>query len=211
MSTDVLDQQEVSQNRELLREKTLEQAKSHKASWIKLGQYLYSIYKDKVYKEWGYLSFDGYCGKELGIRQNTASKLLKSYYYLEKKEPMLAKEDESGERSPSELPNYESVNILRLAANNKKLTEEDVQEIRESVIERSSEPKEVRAQVKKILEVRDDRDPTEIRSQRRNSTIKRLSSMLNNAVNELGQDGLVPEYLLKQMKELVEKLNDQVE
>ncbi len=39
---------------ETLREKTAETAKRHKASWIQLGQYLFSIHKDKLYKAWGF-------------------------------------------------------------------------------------------------------------------------------------------------------------
>ena len=45
---------------------------------------------DKHFRTWNYLSFDTYCFKELGIRQTTASKLLKSYSFIEKEEPRLA-------------------------------------------------------------------------------------------------------------------------
>ena len=41
---------------EAIRKKTLEAARQHKASWIELGQYLNAIYKDKHFKEWGFLS-----------------------------------------------------------------------------------------------------------------------------------------------------------
>jgi len=204
-------EQEVTENSELLRERTLEQAKAHKASWIKLGQYLYTVYKDKIYKEWGFLAFDTYCGKELGIRQTTASKLLKSYYFLEKKEPQLVQSDFTESQNLSTVPNYESVNLLRLASNNKNLTEEDLDQIRENVIEKVKDPKEVRSQVKQLLESRDDREPSEIRKQRRNTVIKRLTSTLISVSVELGQDKLLPDHLLKQMNELVEKLNDQIE
>jgi len=210
MSPELLER-ELTENHELLRERTQEQAKAHKASWIKLGQYLYTVYKDKIYKEWGFLAFDTYCGRELGIRSTTASKLLKSYYFLEKKEPQLVQTDFTESQNLSKIPNYESVNLLRLASNNKNLTEEDIDEIRENVIEKIKEPKEVRSQVKQLLEERDNREPSEIRRQKRNATIKRLTSTLISASVELGQDRLLPDYLLKQMNELVEKLKDQIE
>src|SRR4051812_43890779 len=97
-----------------LREKTLETAKRHKASWIQLGQFLYTIYKDKHYKDWGFLTFETYVGKELHLKQTTAVKLLKSYYFLEKEEPKIL--ERANAEDPDELlPSYESVNVLRLA------------------------------------------------------------------------------------------------
>ena len=72
---------------ETIRHRVLQSAKNFKASWIELGQSLYTVYKDKLYKNWGYLTFDAYTSKEIGIRKQTALKLLRSYYFLEKKEP----------------------------------------------------------------------------------------------------------------------------
>ena len=65
-----------------LRYHILESAKSFKTSWVELGRSLYSVWKDKLYKEWGYSTMDAYTGKEIGIRKQTAMKLLKSYYFL---------------------------------------------------------------------------------------------------------------------------------
>ncbi len=36
-----------------LRYHVLESAKNFKSSWIELGRSLYSVFKDKLYKEWG--------------------------------------------------------------------------------------------------------------------------------------------------------------
>jgi len=195
---------------ETLREKTLEAAKQHKLSWVQLGQYLYTVYKDKHYKNWGYLSFETYCGKELRIKQTTASKLLKSYYFLEKSKPDLIKLS-SDQNTSKQAPNFESVNMFRLAQNNKKLTSQDVREIEKAVFEQEKEPKEVRAQMKKLLSERDDRNPKEIKQERRNSTIKRLISTLANAEKELKNGNLLPGYLLDQIGDLVVKLEDQLE
>ncbi|MDD5595453.1 MAG: hypothetical protein PHY94_04300, partial [Candidatus Omnitrophica bacterium] len=71
----------------------LENAKGFKSSWIELGRSLYTVLKDKLYKEWGYGSFDIYTVKEIGIRKQTAMKLLRSYYFLEKEEPAYLKSD----------------------------------------------------------------------------------------------------------------------
>ncbi|MCM8775636.1 MAG: hypothetical protein NC930_04710 [Candidatus Omnitrophica bacterium] len=195
-----------------LRRKTVEAAKRHRASWIELGQYLFHIYRDKNYRNWGYLAFDTYCIKELHIKPSTASKLLRSYAFLEREEPRLAALRVGEEGSPEAIPSYESVNLLRLVKENKKLTDQDYTDLREAVIEAGKEPKEVRAQVKKIIAERDEeRNPKEVRAQRRNSTLKRLITILSSAKSELSEGNWVPAYVLKQMGELIRKLQDQLE
>lgn len=201
----------VETSKENLRQKTIEVARSHKASWIQLGQFLFSIQKDKMYRDWGYLSFETYCVKELCIKQLTASKLLKSYSFLEREEPRIAAAQFSEDESPKSVPNYESVNLLRLAKENKKIAPEQFADIRQAVIQDGKEPKEVRAQVLKMLSEREIKDPADVRRDRRNASIKRLISMLNNTKRELENEGLLPAYLLKQMNELVTKLEDQIE
>ena len=194
-----------------LRKKTMEIARRHKASWIELGQYLFSIHKDKLFKHWGYLAFETYCKKELGIRDTTASKLLKSYMFLEKEEPRIVKNDFAEDAEPKVIPNYESVNILRLAKNNENITPSDFSELRQSVLSQAREPKEVKAQVKKILSDREIKDPIEQRRSRRNSAIKRIVTVLSMTRRELEAEGLLPDYLLKQIADLSKKLEDQLE
>ncbi len=204
---------ETTVDKDSLREKVLEVAKRHKASWLELGQYLYTIYSDKFYKDWGYLSFETYCWKELALKQTTAMKLLKSYYFLEKEEPKILNELVTPDVRPKEIPNYESVNLLRLARENKSFTQEDYKDVRESVIGKVSEPKEVRAQVKRIAteKIEAEQDPKELRRSKRNTAIKKLITFIGNVKNELSSDRLVPDYLIKQMSELVAKLEDQLE
>ncbi len=202
----------VEVQKDSLREKTLEIAKRHKASWIELGQYLFTIHKDKMYKEWGYLVFETYCRKELGIKETTASKLVKSYSFLEKEEPRLASAERFMEEdAPKAVPHYESVNLLRLAKENKELTPHDFADIRKSVIQDAKEPKEVRAQVKQLLSAHEIKDANEERKSRRNTVIKRLVTMLASTRMELESEGLIPAYLIKQMRDLAEKLQDQIE
>ena len=202
----------VETGKEALRQKTQDAAKRHKASWIELGQYLYTIHKDKMYKEWGYLVFETYCKKELGIKETTAAKLLKSYSFLEKEEPRLASTEHFMEESSTKaVPHYESVNLLRLAKENKNLTTNDFADLRESVIQHAKEPKEVRAQVKKMLSEHEVKDPAEVRRTRRNAAIRRLVTILSSTKRELESDGLLPAYLIKQISELAGKLEDQIE
>ncbi|MFA5159362.1 MAG: hypothetical protein WC484_02530 [Candidatus Omnitrophota bacterium] len=193
-----------------LRIKTVEIAKQHKASWIQLGQHLFSIYKNKLYKEWGYQAFETYCQKELSIRETTASKLIKSYSFLEKEEPRIVKPDFTEEETPRKIPDYESVNLLRLAKNNKNIPTNEFAELRNDVLNEGKEVKEVRAQVKKILETHAPKDTPEMKDQKRGSILRRLIGFLNSAKTQLEEEDLVPDYLLKQIDVLTQKLEDQL-
>ena len=73
------------------RYKVLDAARGFKSSWMELGQYLFTVYRDKLFKEWWYLTFEAYTAKEIGIKQPTAMKLLRSYSFLEKEEPVFLK------------------------------------------------------------------------------------------------------------------------
>ena len=195
-----------------LRQQTLEAAKRHKASWIELGQFLYTVHKDKHFKTWGYLTFEAYCKKELAIKETTAAKLLKSYFFLEKEEPRLVQPKFAEEEAPKKLPDYESVNLLRLAKENGKITTEDYADLRDAVINEAKEPKEVRAQVKEIILAQQEaRDPNLVRKERRNTAIKRLVTFLTATKKQLESEGLIPGYLAKQITELAVKLEDQIE
>ena len=81
-SIDRLEEKMKGLDSESLRYHILESAKNFKSSWVNLGQGLYSVWKDKLYKEWGYSTFESFSAKELGIRKQTALKLLRSYYFL---------------------------------------------------------------------------------------------------------------------------------
>ncbi len=194
-----------------LRVKTVEIAKKHKSSWIELGQHLFSIYKNKLYKEWGYQAFETYCRKELGIKDTTASKLLKSYSFLEKEEPRIVKPEFSQEENPRKIPDYEAVNLLRLAKDNKNIPVNDFAELRQEVLNEGKEPKEIRAQVKKILDAQKPKDTPEAKDQKRNSVLRRLIGFLNGAKTQLKEEDLVPDFLLKQIEALTAKLEDQLE
>ncbi len=193
-----------------LRIQTVEIAKKHKASWIQLGQHLFSIYKNKLYKEWGYPAFDSYCKKELGIRDTTASKLIKSYSFLEKEEPRIVKSDYAEDETPRKIPDYESVNVLRLAKNNKNIPTNEFAELRNDVLNEGKECKEVRAQVKRILETHAPKETPEMKDQKRGSILRRLIGFLNSAKTQLEEEDLVPDYLLKQIDTLTQKLEDQL-
>ena len=62
----------------------LENAKNFKRSWIELGRSLYSVWKDKMYKTWGYSTFDAYTSKEINIRKNDIAEIISGPFKREK-------------------------------------------------------------------------------------------------------------------------------
>ncbi len=203
--------QNVNLEQDQLREKIVEVARRHKASWIELGQYLHTIQKNKIFKYWGYLEFDNYCMKELGIKPLTALKMARSYLYLEREEPKIIESHNSSDENPRTIPNYESVNILRLARKNPLLKPNELATLREHVFEEAKEPKDVRARVKHFLSDREVKDSVQVRKTRRNAAIKRLISVLTHTRKELEGEKLLPAHILNQMDELSARLEDQLE
>lgn len=193
-----------------IRDKTLQTAKSYKASWIELGRYLQTIYKDKMYKGWGFLAFETYCKKELGMKEAMASKIIKSFAFLETEEPKLTKPEIFQGDVSRPVPDLDAMNTLRLAKTNKNIPEKDYADIRESVIERGAGHQEIREKVKRIIEDTQDTASAEYKKSRRNSVLRRAISALASAQKECAASKLVPDYLIKQIGDLAVKLEDQL-
>ncbi len=162
-----------------LRYHILESAKNFKSSWIELGRSLYTAWKDKAYKEWGYLNFDVYVSREIGIRKQTAMKLLKSYYFLEKEEPQYLTGEYSGSSGQAAaIPTYESVDILRQAKNKKVLNEDDYRSLKKEIFEKGRDAQELKKGLGVIIRQRREMEPEEAQEKRRLSVLKRLLGQL---------------------------------
>ncbi len=186
---------------ESLRYRVLECAKQFKSSWIELGQHLYAVYKDKHYREWGYATFEFYCAKEIGVRQQTAVKLLKSYYFLEKEEPEYLKG--RNEDKPAGVPSFESVNALRLAKQSDRISEKDYGKIREDVLEKGSEPSEVKKKIKYFLKPVTQKEVSE--ADLKSDAAKKMIAYLENSLGSLTNLSF-PNKVLKKIEELLELL-----
>lgn len=192
---------------ESLRYKVLDTARKFKTSWMELGQYLATVYGDKLFKEWGYLTFEAYCSKEIGIRQATAVKLLKSYSFLEREEPAFLKKQLSGEKKPAEIPSFESVNALRLAKSSERIPERDYNEIREEVLDNGKEEAEVKKKIRYILNSHPRSQAPEEKEKRRDAALRKILSSLRVTKSEL-QELSFPAKVLKQIDDLVDALSE---
>lgn len=190
---------------ESLRYRVLDAARGFKSSWIELGQYLFTVYKDKLFRDWGYQTFETYCGKEIGIRQATALKLLKSYSFLETEEPEYVSKKSLDERKPDRIPSFESVNALRLAHANERISEDQYEELREDILEEGKEDAEVKKKIQYILKTgpKKSSDPAE----EKGAALKKLTLYLKNYKNDVSLDQIPPK-ILKKLDELIEVLED---
>jgi hypothetical protein len=190
-----------------LRYHILESAKNFKCSWIELGRSLYSVYKDKMYKEWGYVNFDVYVCREIGIRKQTAMKLLKSYYFLEKEEPQYLKTDYANSVKPVNIPSYESVDILRQARNKKSLDEDDYRNLKKEIFEKGKDAVEVKKNLGVIIRQRQELDTEEIQEKRRRSTLKRLLGQLRLLKTEVETLKILSVPLVKDLDTLIKNID----
>jgi hypothetical protein len=193
-----------------LRYHILNSAKNFKTSWVELGRSLYSVWKDKLYKEWGYSDFDLYASKEIGIRKQTAMKLLRSYFFLEKEEPEYLKAEFMASQDTAACPSYESVDLLRLARNKKTLDSQDYYRLKKEVFEKGKDSREVKKDLTALIRQRQELEPEEAYQKRRLSTIRRFLSTLKSLKQELEISKLLPAEIIREAASLISKLEAQV-
>lgn len=192
-----------------LRHRVLSSAKDFKSSWIELGQVLFIVYKEKKFKDWGYLTFEAYCQKEVGIRQATGLKLLRSYSFLEHEEPVYLKKLSQNDPAPSQIPSYESVNSLRLVKTSERIPEKDYEKLREDVLDHAGEETQVKKKVRYLLQTYPARrlEDGESLIKRKETAVKRILTQLRAAKTELGELKF-PTAVLKEMDALIARLED---
>ncbi len=192
-----------------LRDLALKSAKSFKQSWIDLGRALYTIWKDKLYKEWGYEKFDTYVTKEIGIRKQTALKLLKSYYFLEKEEPAYLDKDYTESAQSAGIPSYEAIDVLR-QAKNKKVNDEDYQSLKEKIFLKGKDSQEVRRDLTTLMREREELDPEEAWQKRKETNIKRFIGTLKSLKREMEDSKILPTDMSREVNNLIAKLEQQI-
>lgn len=194
-----------------IRYRVLQNVINFKTSWIELGQSLYSVWKDKLYRDWGYLTFEAYASKEVGVRKDTAMKLLKSYYFLEKEEPQYLRKKEAADPSgAASMPSYESVNLLRLAKNKKEIGESDYESLKKNVFERGRDVRDVRKDLTALMRQREEADPQEARKMRKEAAVKRVVATLKALKNDIEISKLLPAGTIKDIRDLIEKLEEEI-
>jgi hypothetical protein len=194
-----------------IRYQILQNAKNFKTSWIELGRSLYSVWRDKLYKEWGYVTFEAYTSKEIGLKKTTVMKLLRSYYFLEKEEPAYLDKGHMMKAETASIPTYESVNLLRLAKKKSLIDENDYVYLRRNVLEKGKDVAEVRKDLTMLMRQREEFTPQEAREQRRVVMVKRFLSTLKALKRELEAAKIVPASVIKEASNLIDKIESNID
>jgi hypothetical protein len=189
-----------------IRHQVLQCAKNFKTSWVELGRSLYAVWKDKNYKAWGYITFEAYTAKEIGIKKQTAMKLLKSYYFLEKEEPELLTKEHTEEASPATIPSYETVNILRLAKDNEAVDKVEYNRLKKDALEGGKEPREIKKDLTMLMRQREELDPEEAREKKRSAAIRRFLGTLKALKTEFETSKMVSGAVLKEVSALIKRI-----
>jgi len=192
------------------RHHVLESAKNFKTSWVELGRALYSVWKDKKFKEWGFTKFDTYTSKEIGIRKQTAMKLLKSYFFLEKEEPRYLQESFMAQADASKVPTYEAVDVLRMAKNKKALDEADYGNLKKGIFEEGKDASQLKRDLTSLIRSRDELEPEEAYKKRREATLRRFLSTLKALQKEIELSKLLPSLIIKEAGHLIDKLESEL-
>ncbi len=174
-------------------------ARQFKSSWVELGEQLTKVKNDGEFQGWGYESFEDYCSREIRIRKETARKLTLAYRYIEAEEPELL----SAERRLQPLPDYRAVDLLRQAREEQNFTDEEYQQLRESVIEQERSLPTVQKQFREVAHLHNppETDPLkELRSAL--TTARRLDGQLDE------MDGIAPEFI-QGLHKLMDELHRQ--
>jgi len=193
-----------------LRYQILQKVKNFKTSWIALGQALYSVWKDKLYKEWGYSTFEAYTAKEIGIKKATAMKLLRSYYFLEKEEPEYLQKDYSEAEEVASIPSCDAVNVLRLAKGKKTLDKDDYSELKKKVFEKGQEARDIKKDLTTLIREREELEPEEDRKKKKIATLKRLLSTLRTMKRDMELLKIVPAAIIKDTAGLIKKIESEI-
>lgn len=197
-------------DKDSMRYQVLQNAKDFKTSWIDLGRALYSVWRDKLYKGWGYGKFEAYSSREIGIRKQTAMKLLKSYYFLEKEEPGYLRSDYIESAPAASVPTCESVDLLRLAKNKKILDDEDYSNLKKEVFEQGKDASQARRDLTTLIRQRQELEPEEAHKKRKFSTVKRLIGVLKSLREEAESQKLLPAPLIREAAALIKKLEEEI-
>jgi hypothetical protein len=193
-----------------LRYHVLESAKNFKISWVELGRSLYSVWKDKLYKDWGFSTFDAYTAKEIGIKKPTAMKLLRSYYFLEKEEPVYLKNDYVESADAAKVPSYEAVDLLRKVKDKKTLDAEDYSKLKKDIFEGGKDAQQIKRDLTSLIRQREELEPEEAYRKKRVATLRRFIGSLKALKQEAEISKLLPAPLIKEAQELIKKIEEQI-
>lgn len=193
-----------------IREQVVEYSKDFKTSWLNLGRHLYAIWQDKLFYGWGFEKFENYTEEELGLKKQLCQKLLKTYLFVEENEPQYLDVDFKGSRDAVNVPNYDAVDVLRLARSKRELNKHDYAMLKAEVFDKGKDASEVRKELTAIMKERKVVDPEEERDNRNEAAIKKLLGALDTFKKDMEVLKLISKDVLDEAEGLMKKLKEQI-
>jgi len=194
-----------------IRESLVDHAKVFKTSWVKLGQAIYPVWKDKLFYAWGFEKFEYYTQRELGIKKSTALKLLKTYFFLEQEEPVYLNENFTESRSAEKVPECDALNVLRMAKRRPELTKDDYQKLRKAIFDKGYNATSVRQDLTSIMKERKPVDPDEEREKRNTAALKKLANAIKSFQKDMDALQMAPAELIEGAAALMQRIQEQVD
>ena len=194
-----------------IRNRILQDARSFKTSWVSLGRSLFAVWKDKLYKEWGFEEFETYIRKEIGIKKPTALKLVRSYSFLENREPAYLQRTESEELGAAKIADYGAVDVLRRADNNRDLGREEYSKLKKYVLEEGRDEKDVRKDLTTMIRQSQGVSPQEERERKRTAVLKRFVGQLKATKKHILVSGGLPDELLADVNSIITRIEKEIE
>jgi hypothetical protein len=179
------------------RHEVLETARRFKSTWFELGKRLAKVRDEALFEGWGYRSFEAYCQKEIRIRKSTADKLTRTFAFVARHEPELARNDDP----PPHAPAFEVVEVLASAEDRGQLSAQEYRSIRDSIWN----PESSQAQLRRELTDRFPRPPEPEGTQ---GNVRRLAQAARRLAQELGASRKVPAVIAERASALADDLEE---
>jgi hypothetical protein len=184
-----------------MRRRILEGAQRFKAAWVEFGRLLAEARRKELWRGWGYPSFERYCSHELFIRSATADKLTRSYGFLERHEPELARA-----HGESRAPPFEVIEVLSRAEAAGRLPEGGWRDLRDEVLER---PPTVAAMNRKLTEKYGRPPPPPARAEA--DRLSRIAAAAQRLAEACAEEASIPRALARRVADLAGEIESLLE
>jgi hypothetical protein len=154
----------------------LSKARAFKRTWIELAAALSRVYDRQSWVDWGFDSFESYCGKELHIKKATVAKLLGSYRFLESSAPRVLERSLREPMAP--VPSLQAVDFVARATERGAADAETMEEIHRAAFDDFAAAPALSRRFKEVAFPVDEGERLEKLRGQISSTARRLATLI---------------------------------
>ena len=108
------------------------------------------------------------------------------------------------------IPNYESIDLLRLAKDKKKIDPVDYAHLKKEVFENGRDSREVKKDLTTLIRQREELEPEEAFQQKRAALVRRLLGTLKSIREEAEVTKILSSPLIKELAQLIGKVEGEL-